>query len=170
MSWLFPGLFELPNLHPLFVHFPIAFWFGAFALSCLGAWRSATAFQLGIWMLHLGTLTGLVAVVSGFVAAAPLDHAAAGHDLVHVHRNLMLVASILSVIASATVFLLRRDHGRRSHLTQVALIAAVAGLAALGADRGAVLVYRHGVGVGTAPAGAAPEHGHDNTPHTHEHR
>ncbi len=171
MSWLFPGLFELPNLHPLLVHFPIASWLAAFPLCSFGTWRPrSVVFHVGSWLLHFGTLSGTVAIVSGYLAATSLDHPAPGHDLVHVHRNLMVAAAVLSLITSVTLFTMRCYRRRISRLAQVALIAAVTGLAALGGDRGALLNHRHGIGVGAVPANATLERGHDDPSDTHEQR
>lgn len=170
MSQLFPAMFTLPNLHPLFVHFPIAFWLLALVLACVGVWRAqSSSFRFAGWLLHVGTMSGAVAVVSGYLAAAPMDHEAPGHEIVHVHRNLMLAAAAASLVASVAWLALRKNACVRNRLMQLGCVGAVVALASLGADRGALLVYRHGVGVSAEPSDSAAEHGHDGS-HEHEHR
>ncbi|MEO6596750.1 MAG: DUF2231 domain-containing protein [Planctomycetota bacterium] len=171
MNW-FPGLSLVPNSHPMFVHFPIAFWIGALFICCLGIWRSTSGlFRAGSWLFHLGTLSGAVAVASGFLATSSMTHEEPGHDLVHVHRNFMVAAAALSLAVSAVVFLLRRHDGRRPRLAQAGLIALVVGVATLGADRGAMLVYGYGVGVRDEPPPMSSQHHHDDaTPSLHEHK
>lgn len=39
MERLLPGLAAAPNIHPLFVHFPIAFWLAALLFCCLALLR-----------------------------------------------------------------------------------------------------------------------------------
>jgi len=172
MDWLLPGLSLVPNVHPMLVHFPIAFWLGALLLSGLGVWRAKTGlFEVGRLLLHLGTLSGAVAIVSGYLAAAELGHSAPGHELVHVHRNWMIVASGLSLAISIVMFAFRNRHETRSRLAQVGLLAGLAAVVTLGADRGAALVYGYGVGVrGEAPASQGEQGAHESTPHTHEHK
>lgn len=172
MNWLLPGLSVVPNSHPMFVHFPIAFWLGALLFCCLGVLRPKSGlFRAGRWLLHLGTLSGAVAVASGFLATAAMNHAAPGHELVHVHRNFMVTASVLSLALSCVVFALRRHDGIRPRLTQVALLLLLAGVVALGADRGAMLVFGYGMGVRTqAPTSETPGDHEDAAPHAHEHK
>jgi len=175
MDWLFPGLTAAPNAHPVFVHFPIAFWLGAFLFCCMGLLRPNTAFyQVGCWLLHIGTVAAVIAVTSGFVATARMDHDAPGHDLVHDHRNVMIAASIMSLIASTAFVGLRHRLAPSTRMIQVALLGAVVAVSALGADRGALLVYGYGVGTrrdSPPPAASDHEHAHDSDPsHAHEHK
>ncbi|MFY9345034.1 MAG: DUF2231 domain-containing protein [Planctomycetota bacterium] len=169
MDWLFPGLAAVSNSHPLWVHFPIAFWLGALLFCVCGlSSPDSGSFRTGRWLLHLGTLAGIGAVVSGYFATAGMDHEAPAHEVIHVHRNFMIVAAALSVAASVAMFLLRHDGRRGLRFAQVVMLAVVSGVAALGADRGALLVYGHGIAVHTGPQPAAPEGDH-GAPATHTH-
>ena len=172
MDWMLPGLAAVSNSHPMLVHFPIAFWLGALLFCCLGLVRPDSGlFRAGRWLLHVGTLSGAVALASGYFATAAMDHEAPGHEIVHVHRNFMIAAAILSLAASCAMFVLRHNSQRWLLLAQVALLAVVSSVAALGADRGALLVYGHGLGVRAEPAPSASERGHgDEAPHAHEHK
>lgn len=69
LGTLFPGIQHLQNIHPLFVHFPIAFLLGS-ALFYLAAWAwrkdslATTAFHL----LILGAISAAAAVAAGLYA------------------------------------------------------------------------------------------------------
>lgn len=164
METLFPGAHGAPNLHPMFVHFPIVLW-----LTALLVWsvaiirRHDDAWRFGRWLLYLGTLGAAAAVLSGYVATERMGHETPGHDLVHLHRDIMLVASGLAAAATLAAFLLRRATSRRARLTQLALLAAGAAVMIVGADRGAGLVMRYGIGTaGERPPAEHHEHGeHD---------
>lgn len=160
MEQLLPGLTSAPNLHPMVVHFPIAFWVAATGAWCLAlARRRDDAWRFGRWLHLLGLIGAAVALGFGFWATNETGHEGPGHDLVHVHRDLMLVASAIALAVTAVAWW-RRDATRacRAGLTAGSLV--LLGVMTVGADRGAELVFRHGIGV----AGEEPPHGHD-----HEH-
>lgn len=166
MDHLMPGLSAAPNLHPMVVHFPIAFW-----LAAAGAWVIALlrsdegAWRFGLWLHSLGLAGGALAVAFGFWATVKMGHDSPGHDLVHVHRDLMLWTTGLAVIVTAVGWW-KRGTGVRKLLTGLSLL--LAGLLSLGADRGAELVFRYGMGVaGEAPPAAGHAHGHGDDEHGH---
>ena len=174
MEELFPGLTSAPNLHPMVVHFPIAFWVaatGAWVLALARGWDDAWRF--GRWLHLLGVLGAAVAIGFGFWATAAMGHDSPGHEFVHVHRNFMLVAGGLALVLTALAWW-RRGAGRRWRigLTLGSLI--LLGVMTLGADRGAELVYRYGVGVAAdddgsphEPTSEATAHGHEASGHEH---
>jgi len=66
---LLPGAQHLQNVHPLVVHFPLAFLGGAALLYGL-AWvtgRDSLA-TIGLWLLILGTIAAVTAVATGLWA------------------------------------------------------------------------------------------------------
>lgn len=145
---ILPGLTHIPNLHPIFVHFPIAFWAGAALFLTLGALRRRDhLFDAGRWLLYLGTASAGVAVATGLWAADTMGHDSAGHELVHVHRNIMLAASGLGFVAALAAATYRESHGTAAKWAITALMWVTLALLTLGADRGAALVFRHGIGV-----------------------
>ena len=165
MDSLFPGLSAALDLHPLLVHFPVAFWLAAAVLLPLGWLRDTPRWaDAGRLLLWLGTGAAVVAAVTGYLASERMGHDAPGHDLVHVHRNFMLVATGVAVLASGVAWKVRELRGRGAAL--VAGLALVVGLlTGLGADRGAHLVYAYGMGVADAPPAAAE--GDDHGGHAH---
>jgi len=171
MDTLLPGLTSALDLHPLFVHFPLALWLAAALLIPLASIRDderlAYAGRLLLW---LGTAAAAVTVGTGFLAANRMGHDAPGHEFVHVHRNFMLTATAVAAFASVVAWRVRARRGKAAMLL-TALMITLAVITTLGADRGAHLVFGYGMGVSEAPpTGAGGEHGatgHDHGGHAH---
>jgi uncharacterized membrane protein len=154
MEAVFPGLAAALNPHPMLVHFPIALWLTALLFWTLALWlRRDALWDAGRWLLYLGSLGALAAVGTGLWAAEQLGHDSPGHELVHVHRNWMLLASALGLAVTIAAFATRRRAIPRARWLLSGLLSVVALLVMLGADRGALLVFRYGLGTtGGAPA------------------
>ena len=82
-----------PNLHPIFVHFVVGLLFtSALALAASSftpadaRWRS-TLQAAGDWMLALGILAALGAVIAGFEAYYSVAHDGPSHAAMTTHRN-----------------------------------------------------------------------------------
>ena len=130
-------------LHPMLVHFPIAFWVtanlcdAAALLGVEGAWRLA-------WLaLTAGVAAALVAAIAGLLELTRIEDSAIGAAM----RHVMLMVSALTAYAAA--LLLRTSHWQpvsEPSLLPVALGAAGFLLLVLGGHHGATLVYRLGVG------------------------
>lgn len=152
METLLPGLHGMLNYHPLFVHFPIAFWLGALLVELLGQWRNsepwrATAERL----LYLGTFAALPALLTGLFAEAAVPPGPAGQAL-QFHRLAMLLSTGVAVALSMLVGLRRGELSTGRRRLFLAGLVVLAVLVGLGADRGAQLVYRYGTGVNWAEA------------------
>lgn len=161
MEQLLPGLSSAHNLHPMVVHFPIAFWVAA-----TGAWLLAVArkrdeaWRFGLWLHLLGVLGATAAVAFGFWATNKMGHDSPGHDLVHVHRDIMLWATGLALTVTALGWW-KRTAKLRVPLTAMSVV--LVSLLAVGADRGAELVFRYGMGVAQeAPPEPTHTHSHDD--------
>ncbi len=171
-QWL-PGLAAVENVHPLIVHFPIALWSVALLFWALGLRGRAELWRTGRWLVYLGALAGLAAVATGLLAADRIGHDTPGHDLVHVHRNFMIAATALGSATAVLAWAWRERGEPRVRAVLLAGLALTAAVCALGADRGALLVYGHGVGTHLAksaePAPATEAEGHhDHEEHDHE--
>ena len=152
MSSLLPGLANAPDIHPLFVHFPIALWLVAAMLYTVGVLRdSERARDSGRLLLYLGTAAALLTLLTGFRAAGRLGHDSVGHDLVHTHRNLMIAATAAAVLASGLARAAKQTASKPLAAAAAATLLVCAALTGLGADRGANLVFGWGVGVAETP-------------------
>ncbi|MFQ5515803.1 MAG: DUF2231 domain-containing protein [Myxococcota bacterium] len=170
MEAILPGLAVTANLHPIFVHLPLALWPCAMLFWVLALLRrSETLWRAGCWVLYAALVGSMLATGTGLWAEEQLGHDSPAHDLVHVHRTWMLWASVLGALTALGAFALRRSRTRASRGALIALLGVVLLVGTLGADRGALLVFGHGVGSQREPppaAGAeshADEHGEHGT-------
>lgn len=149
----------MQNLHPNFVHFPIAFLVIAIILEViLLFWRRPEMDLTARTLLFLGALGAVLATVSGWYGEQTLAPVAAAHDSIEFHKRLGFLTlgtvAILSFWRAGTV---RRGGPRPRWL----FVAGMLGLAALlwnTAEEGGELVYEYGVGTElTAPEGPLAE-------------
>jgi uncharacterized membrane protein len=142
-----PGVRHLQNIHPLVVHFPVAFLFGAVLLYFL-AWiaRRESWAWTGLWMLGLGTLGVAVAVYTGLRAAEGVMIAPSVKEhLLLYHKRIMLAVMALS--GTLTVWaLIARPMPRRGRVVFMMLLLVMVALVAKGADYGGRMVYDYNVG------------------------
>ena len=147
-----------PNVHPLIVHFPIAWWIGAVMLDLVAltlpraAWAETTASIL----YPAGAISAGMAYLTGRQAAATVHLDGMADPIVLEHWNWALVTVAGFVLLAAVRIWLRfvappSPRWVRTVFAAAALVALV-GLFETG-ERGARLVFGHGVGV-AAPGGA----------------
>jgi uncharacterized membrane protein len=144
---ILPGASQLQNYHPLLVHFPIAFLYGAALLYFLAWILASERLQwTALWMLMLGALGAAASLASGFYAAPGLMVSDSVRDeLLRHHKHLMVAASVvtgaLTIWAIAT-----RPMPTRGRYVFLAGLIAVMGLIAAGADIGGEMVYGYNAG------------------------
>lgn len=170
-STLMPGVSAMMNIHPMLVHFPIAFLLAFFAVDAVAvlakkpSWR-----EVASWFLYLGTVAAAFTVLAGFIAADTVPHGDNVHAIMERHEHFGI-----SVLSLATVLSLwRMKTGAALHgianglfLSTAAILCLLLGL---GADLGGLMVYKYGVAVAAVPVpeyGVGHEHGH-NLEHPHE--
>ena len=160
-----PGLEALLNIHPLFVHFPIAITIMALAFE--GASRlNKDRFPpvISTALIYTGALAAVVTVVTGLSAADTLGHDSPGHDLVHIHRDFMLYYTAVIVVLAAANFIIAKKAGHQLAATwgkvfRPGLLIMATAILVVGTDIGGQLVFKHGMGVQlpeTISAGQAP--------------
>ena len=183
-----PGLDNTLTIHPLFVHFPIALTLVALLFE---GWywlqRKDHLRQTATSLIYLAALAAGVTALTGLLAADTLGHNSPGHDLVHVHRDIMYgYTGIIVVLALVNGALARgylpalaaqwRRYGRP------VLLLMAASVLVIGADRGGQLVFQYGTGVNPKtppavihehadqePAPTSPEVPPGHEGHDHEH-
>jgi len=142
-----PGATHLQNLHPLFVHFPIAFIYGAALLYLLAAMRPSDALKWSaLWMLFFGALGAAASLATGLYAAPGLmvSQSVRNQLLAH-HKHLMVAASILTGVLAIWALASRPMPTRARVLFMAGLIALMI-LIAAGADLGGEMVYGYNAG------------------------
>lgn len=152
-----PGLAALQNIHPLFVHFPIAFFLGALFMEAVAVLRDQRFHLVATWMLYLGALSAVIAAATGFIAenslaaSSPLGHGAPYHDEIHVHQYWMIATTLFGILLALYLFWINRRAKWVSHRWGLLFgMLILSALVTLGADRGARLVFEFGTGVNPA--------------------
>ena len=141
-----------PNVHPMFVHFPIGLLFTALALDLLGllasklTWLRAAAILLYI----LGALAALFAYLSGRSAAEDILVPATAEGLLTEHEQLALWTLLFfGVYAVLRLVIEALTRGGRLWVRIGLMVLALPGAVLVWetAEHGSELVYNHGVGV-----------------------
>lgn len=149
-SYLLPAW--APNLHPVVVHFPIAWLTAALIVDLISLVlpRTAWAETMAGVLYPTGAIAAWVTYLSGREAAATVLTPGMAHALVLDHWNWAL-ATTSCFTAVAAVRLVFIGRGKSAPFSARAALAAVAivGMFLLfqTSERGARLVYEYGVGV-----------------------
>lgn len=163
-STLMPGIANMDNIHPLLVHFPIAFLSTFFVLDMVGTlakkphWRNVAS-----WLLYFGTVAAVFTVITGIIAAESVAHGQDVHGIMERHEYIGI--SVLSLAIVLSVWRVKSrgliQGGANSFFLILSALLCV--LIMLGADLGGFMVYKYGVSVDAA---TVPE-GDDMHLHNH---
>jgi len=147
-----PGMKGMLNPHPLFVHFPIAFWLAALLFEALAVWRSSEEHhRTAARLLYLGTLMALFAAGTGLLAEESVPEMGPARDVVELHMDLMLITTSAAVGLCMLAFFRRRNFTPGLHKLFLAGLIVLAILLTVGSDRGAQLVYQYATAVRLPP-------------------
>ncbi|MDE2028149.1 MAG: DUF2231 domain-containing protein [Candidatus Omnitrophica bacterium] len=147
LTALLPGAAHLQNLHPIVVHFPIAFLTMAGPLYVLaGVLRREALAKTAFLFLAFGCLAAAVAAATGLYAQDGVMVAKSVREhLLHAHKQWMLAAFYLSIIltlwASFTA-----GFPKKGRLVFVLLSLLLIAVMAKGADYGGRMVYDYNAG------------------------
>ena len=145
---MLPGMKALLNYHPLFVHFPIALWCGALFCEAFAVWRASEEWhQTATRMLYLGTIAGVVAAFSGWMAQKSVVPDREVQDVLEDHEVLMLITTSVAVALCIFVFFTRQRFSRNARRIFLVGLIVLCTLLVFGADRGGFLVFHFGQSV-----------------------
>lgn len=149
---ILPGASHLQNIHPLLVHFPIAFLYGAALLYFLGSISASERLKwTALWMLVLGALGAAAAVASGLYAAPGLMVSmSVRHELLRNHKRLMIATSAVTGVLTVWALAARPMPTRGRYVFLAGLIAVMC-LITAGADIGGEMVYGYNAGGSACP-------------------
>jgi len=138
----------MPNIHPLFTHFPIALLSSCLIFDFIGILgKNEQLHRIGWWMQFSGTIGLMATVLSGLFAEATVSIPETARSTFEAHEQIAFV-----VVASATVLLLWRVSSRmllpsRMRTLYLLAFAVTVLLMWIGAWYGGELIYTFGVGV-----------------------
>ena len=157
---ILPGITEMANVHPLFVHFPIALLNGFLLMELLGAITDKASLRAAAtWMLYLGTLGAVATVITGLMAASSVGHGEGVHELMLSHKNHGLVVLAIALVLSIWRLAVSERFSTKSRVAHFILAVIMVGIMTVGADKGGLMVYKYGVSVKAVPQA---EGGHDH--------
>jgi uncharacterized membrane protein len=149
---ILPGVEHLQNIHPLFVHFPIAFLVGASLFYFLALlFRKESLATTAFSLLLLGALSALAAAGTGLYSEeGVMVSRSVRTRLLQEHKELMLWTVGLSALLAlwAACFRPFPQKGRPIFLLMLILLL---GVMTLGADYGARMVYDYNAGGNACP-------------------
>ena len=142
LETLLPGVQHLQNIHPLVVHFPIAFLVGA-ALFYGLAWllKSDRLAFTGLIVLVLGTLSAAAAVGTGLYGEeGVMVSRSVREHLLDPHKKFMLATLGLSIILTAWA-VASRPFPKKGRAIFLILFLILVAIMSIGADYGARMAY-----------------------------
>jgi uncharacterized membrane protein len=144
---LLPGIGHLQNIHPVAVHFPIAFLTGA-ALTYVLAWifRSEKLAFTAFSFLAVGTASAAAAVGTGLYAeGGVMVSFSVREHLLERHEQFMLAT--LGVSVALTLWAgFGRPFPKKGRVYFLLLLLILLGIITVGADYGARMVYDYNAG------------------------
>ena len=144
---LLPGVQHLQNIHPLVVHFPIAFLMGA-ALFYGIAWvlRNSTLATTAFFILMIGVISAAAAVGTGLYAEDGVMVSVSVREHLLEHHEYFMLATLGLSVALAIWALISRPFPKRGRSIFLLLFLALLVIMTLGADYGARMVYDYNAG------------------------
>ncbi|MCQ8182385.1 DUF2231 domain-containing protein [Methylomonas sp. SURF-1] len=161
---LLPGISALQNLHPLFVHFPIALLSLFFAVDLAGSLAARAEWRrVAGWLLYLGVGFAGITATFGFIAADTVAHGGDVHEIMENHEHLGVAVFGLAAFLAVWRGIGKTHPVGPANAFYLLLAGLLAGLLAFTADLGGLMVYKYGVAVEAAAdanRAAALEHEH----------
>ncbi len=172
MDWSllgFRGLGQVFNIHPVFVHFPIALFPVALLFYFVGILRKRNDLLLaGQICLGLGLTSTMITVLTGYLSQEDFPHGEVIHRMMGTHQILGFTILALGTLLIIWSFLKRNGVPRASILFLVLFGAAVL-LILQNADLGARMVFVEGAAVKAMPLPQEEHHHHDGETDDEEH-
>lgn len=136
------------NVHPVLVHFPIAFLLAFLIFEVLGLIkRQASYREFASGLLYLGAFGAVIAAGAGLYAAGTVPHGEVVHEIMEWHERVGLTVAFLSVAVAIWRFVAGPPLGTMEKVLHLSLSSMIGICIFLGADMGGLMVYQYGVGV-----------------------
>lgn len=163
----FKGLGAVLNIHPVFVHFPVALFPTTLLFYFVGiVWKKEKFIFAGRIALALTFLSTALTVTTGLLAEDTFPHSDVLHNMMETHEKIGITGLVLSGVLFLWSFW-RRDGFPKARLLFLALLATTTLAVLQNADIGGRMVFLEGAGMKQS-APPSPELPHDHH-HHHEH-
>jgi cytochrome c2/uncharacterized membrane protein len=151
---ILPGLAASPDVHPLFVHFPIALLPVALLFWGAAIWRFSRLEPAARILVILGTAGAVIAAVTGLRAEQLMPHGP--KSLVATHRLFMIPTALLAVVVTSASILTGRSASRPLRFGVLVGLGLVNAIMIPGADRGVLVALRFREEMRPRSLGATP--------------
>lgn len=143
-----PGISALDNLHPLFVHFPIALLFLFFAFDVFGSLAGKTEWRrVAGWFLYCGVVFAGLTMVMGLLAAASVAHGGDVHEIMETHEHLGISVFLVATVLAIWRWLAKGEINGAANTLYLIFATVLTALLIFTADLGGLMVYKYGVAV-----------------------
>jgi uncharacterized membrane protein len=157
----FPGLREVLNVHPVFVHFPIALFPSALLLYGLGIVAQRRSWCVaGRACLYLAAAGTALTILTGLQAEGTIPHNERIHHIMQTHKQIGYLIGAFAALLVGWSFVHREQRPRMARAFLVAM-AATTYLALQNGDLGGRMVFVEGAGVKAAAPMMEGSHQHD---------
>jgi len=139
----------MQNIHPYFVHFPIAILTVGLLWDLLGVLlKKESLNNAGWWAQVFGVIAIIVTSITGLIAESTVAHNEAAHEIMETHETIgLIVAGVFILLLIWRSFLKTALPTQRIYQTIYLAIGVLAVITMLfGAHLGGKLVYEYGVG------------------------
>ena len=166
----FSGLHEVANVHPVFVHFPLALFPSALLLYGLGLLMKRPSWVIaGRACLYLAAAGTAAAIVTGWQAQESFPHSERIHHMMMTHLRIGLMVGFFTAVLTAWSFVHRAQQPKGAYGFLI-LLAVVTSLVLQNGDLGSRMVYVEGAAVKPAvPVMAGPHSQETSEPPSHHH-
>lgn len=133
----------MQNIHPLFVHFPIALTLSALLFEVLYWLFKRDAFDTtSTNLIVIAALAAIAAMITGSLAGDSVPHPASVSHLIDIHGDLEGTGGSIAIAAALWTLVMKN----RYRIVRLALFTLAAGIIGFGASYGGRMVYEHGIG------------------------
>lgn len=150
---IFPGIAAMDNIHPLFVHFPIALLSIFFLIDLTASVKKKPDWRrVASWFLYLGALFAGLTVLAGFSAASTVVHGEDVHEIMETHEHFGVAIFSLASVLSLWRLLSKGNLTGGANYLYLILAGLMSVLIVFAADLGGLMVYKNGVAVAAVQA------------------
>ena len=133
----------MQNIHPLFVHFPIALTLSALLFEVLYWLFRRDAFDItSTNLIVIAALAAIAALITGSLAGDSVPHPATVSHLIDIHGDLEGTGGSLAIAAALWTLVMKN----RYRIVRLSLFVLAAAIIGFGASYGGKMVYDHGIG------------------------
>lgn len=142
----------MQNLHPMFVHFPLALLSVGLLFDTLGyLLKKQSLSSAGWWCFSLGVLSAIVTVFTGMQAEHTVKVSGEAKEILENHEHFQITSTVVFVV----LWIWRcitRERMPKFAIIYFVITAIAVGAILYGAYYGGELVYEYGVGTAVQPA------------------